>query len=86
MDSHEQTLEALKAENERICFICWNDILAIHTIEAELAAMRVALKEIAKGEGRFSHDPLTHAANTIDDMKALAVAALEWSPLTVGGP
>ena len=35
-----------------------------------------ALREIAKGEGRYSMDQLTHAANTIEDMKALAVAAL----------
>lgn len=35
-----------------------------------------ALRQIAKGEGRFSRDPLTHASNTIEDMKALAVAAL----------
>ena len=35
-----------------------------------------ALKEIAKGEGRFSRDPLEHAANTIEDMKQLALQAL----------
>lgn len=35
-----------------------------------------ALVEISKGEGRFSTDQLTHANNTIEDMKALAVAAL----------
>ena len=35
-----------------------------------------ALVEIAKGEGRFSCDPLEHASNTIDDMKALALAAI----------
>jgi hypothetical protein len=38
--------------------------------------MYEALKQIAKGEGRYSQDPLTHASNTIDDMKELAKAAL----------
>jgi len=35
-----------------------------------------ALKEISEGKGRFSLDPLTHASNTIEDMKNLALAAL----------
>jgi hypothetical protein len=35
-----------------------------------------ALREIQEGKGKFSRDPLTHASNTIDDMKALARAAL----------
>jgi len=35
-----------------------------------------ALEQIAKGEGRFSRDQLTHANNTVEDMKAIAVAAL----------
>jgi len=38
--------------------------------------MLEALRGIAKGEGRFSLDPLTHASNTVEDMKALAVAAI----------
>ncbi len=37
---------------------------------------RKALEEIREGYGRFSTDPFTHAVNTIDDMKALAVEAL----------
>lgn len=36
-----------------------------------------ALEEIAKGEGAFSLDPLTHAGNTIDNMKEIARAAIE---------
>ena len=39
--------------------------------------MREALEQIAKGEGRYSRDPLTHASNTIEDMTALARAALD---------
>lgn len=35
-----------------------------------------ALKKIALGEGRYSRDQLTHASNTIEDMKALARAAI----------
>jgi len=35
-----------------------------------------ALREIAKGEGRYSRDPLEHASNTVDDMKALALRAI----------
>jgi hypothetical protein len=39
-----------------------------------------ALEEIAKGQGAFSRDPLAHASNTIDDMKALAREALAQVP------
>jgi len=35
-----------------------------------------ALKEIAKGEGAFSRDQLTHATNTIEAMKEIARAAI----------
>jgi len=38
--------------------------------------MYEALKEIAKGEGRFSMDPLEHATNTIEDMVEIARAAI----------
>ncbi len=38
--------------------------------------MLEALRDIAKGEGRFSRDPLEHAATCIEDMKAIAVAAI----------
>ncbi len=44
---------------------------------ARLEVLKSVLKEIAKGEGRFSRDPLEHASNTIEDMKALARAELE---------
>lgn len=36
-----------------------------------------ALKEITKGEGAFSQDRLTHATNTIENMKDIAQAALD---------
>ena len=40
---------------------------------------REALAEISKGNGRFSQDHLTHASNTIEDMKELANEALKLS-------
>lgn len=49
------------------------------SLEQQLEQARAALREIAKGEGRYSRDPLTHAANTIEDMKALAAATLAAS-------
>lgn len=35
-----------------------------------------ALREIAKGEGRFNRDPIQHANNAIDNMVALAESAI----------
>ena len=35
-----------------------------------------ALQEITEGKGRFSLDHLTHAENTIEDMKEIARAAI----------
>jgi hypothetical protein len=48
----------------------------LDTLRAEHAEMLAGLKEIAKGEGRFSCDPLTHADNCIEDMKGIAVALI----------
>jgi len=42
----------------------------------ELEGMKRALERISEGRGRYSRDPLTHAANTIDDMKQTALDAL----------
>jgi hypothetical protein len=39
-------------------------------------AQLTALTEIAKGEGAFSTDQLTHATNCIENMKAIAKAAI----------
>ena len=44
--------------------------------ESRAAAAEVALKGIAEGKGEFSLDPLTHASNTIENMKAIANAFL----------
>lgn len=39
-------------------------------------ALLIALEEIAKGEGAFNRDPLTHAENAIENMKAIALRAI----------
>ena len=44
---------------------------------AELKQANAALREISKGEGRYAMTPLEHAENTIEDMIAIALAALE---------
>jgi len=43
----------------------------------QLGEAKNALTEISEGKGRFSLDHLTHAGNCIEDMKKLAVDALE---------
>lgn len=43
---------------------------------AAAPALLEALEEIAEGKGRYSIDRLTHAFNTIEDMKALARIAI----------
>jgi hypothetical protein len=57
-----------------------NRTIAIHdgvlALKAENARLRAALTEISKGEGAFSRDRLTHATNTIDSMKQIALGAL----------
>ena len=45
-------------------------------LQVEIRDYRKALKEITEGKGRFSQDQLTHASNTIEDMKHLAQSAL----------
>jgi len=50
-------------------------------ILAELVTIQhEVLEKIAKGEGRFSIIPLTHASNTIEDMIALTVEPLALMP------
>ena len=47
------------------------------TAAREIKRLRAALSEISKGEGAFSRDPLTHATNTIESMKQIALDELE---------
>jgi len=46
------------------------------TMASRNSEMSDALKEIAKGEGRYDTSKLQHASNTIEDMKKLAEDAL----------
>ena len=50
--------------------------------ETRISGLENALTEIAKGEGRYSMDPLEHAGNTIEDMMGLANDAL--APVQTG--
>ena len=73
---------ALREENEK-----WQDTSLQFQTErdesrAENERLREALVEIGKGEGRFSVDHKQHAINTIEDMKALADAALAATEVT----
>lgn len=47
--------------------------IRLKEVNAELLK---ALKEIEKGAGRYSMDPLEHAANCIEDMQDVARAAI----------
>jgi len=53
-------------------------------LEEHKYEMWEALQEIAIGQGRYSRDPLTHASNTIDDMKAEAQKVLDKIQLDRG--
>ena len=44
--------------------------------ELRLEIAKKALREISRGEGEFSRDHMTHAKNTIENMKRLAIDAL----------
>ena len=64
----------------------WQEYWAAHNEEKltrfaksagdEIERLRAALTEVSKGEGAFSRDPLTHASNTVDSMKQIALDAL----------
>ena len=45
----------------------------------EIGQLRDALREIEKGEGAYSRDPLTHAENCIESMRRIARNALASS-------
>lgn len=48
----------------------------IARLQVQVEKARDALKEIGKGEGAFSRDPLTHASNAIENMVNIARRAL----------
>jgi len=45
--------------------------------ETRISELENALTEVAKSEGAYSQDPLTHAGNTIDNMIDIARKALD---------
>ena len=45
-------------------------------LETQNAELLDALKEIAKTEGPYSRDPLTHAENVIENMASIANKAI----------
>ena len=47
------------------------------SLSKENESLYEVLQEISEGKGAFNTDQLKHASNCIDDMKALAVAALK---------
>ncbi len=50
--------------------------IAYQILNDERNDLLAVLKEIAKGEGEFDRDPLKHAENCIEHMKAVADAAI----------
>ena len=48
-------------------------------VTTQNAAMLEALREIEKGEGAYSLDPLKHASNTVNNMKRIATKAIKAS-------
>lgn len=59
----------------------YNGQVSVLEANARLMAMSPemlqALRDISKGEGRFSSDQLEHANNTIYDMKSIAFEIIE---------
>ncbi len=66
----------LAEDGRQIASVFPRDRTANANLIAAAPVLYEALVQIAKGEGRFSRDPLTHASNTIEDMKLLAKSAL----------
>ena len=63
-------------EWETVCEVKTADWRELAVLFASAPAMLEALKEISRGAGPFSRDPLTHADNCIDAMKSLARDAI----------
>ena len=43
----------------------------------KIEAVTPIIREITEGKGRYNRDHLTHCTNAVEDMKTLAVKALE---------
>lgn len=46
------------------------------TVTVTTGKLLEALRKIERGDGAYSRDPLTHAGNCIESMKAIAKAAI----------
>jgi len=65
-----------ETNNDRDCIV--SDITAREDLYISIIEqVKKALKEIQKGEGAYSLDPLTHAGNCIENMKDIAEQALK---------
>ena len=53
------------------------EIRANAAVMAAAPELLEALIEISEGKGRYDLDPIQHAANCIEDMKALALEAIK---------
>ena len=71
-------IDAMNCNRDHIYPLTLADhVRTIAELRAEIERLEDALKEISKGEGRFSMDRQKHANNTIEDMIGLAKAALD---------
>ena len=52
------------------------DTAEVRRLQEENAELLAALKEIAKMEGAYSRDPLTHAENVIENLTNIANKAI----------
>lgn len=80
----KQLMEERDAMQRRAIEALTNQNLHVGELQSELVALQAvadryakALRVCAIGAGRYSMDPLTHASNTIEDMKRAAREALE---------
>ena len=77
-----EEIETLRAEVKRLNHyveLAGRSMAQSHRLQAEVARLRAALAEVAKGEGPFSRDRFTHAANCVENMKSIAEKALRDS-------
>jgi len=71
-----KALEAKDAKIERLEATLRGAYTENKAYAKRIAELEGALREIAKGEGRYDMDPLKHCGNTVEDMIGLAKQAL----------